>query len=68
MFCTQDEMDQLNQPEFKFSMNWLSFLTSLLESYQDLDDASCDDIIAEWHAERDHIRYCCQSFQPRLFP
>ncbi|CAG7786513.1 unnamed protein product [Allacma fusca] len=50
------EIETLNSPDFKYTMNWLQFMTSLLESYQDLDDASCDDVIREWQQERNKIR------------
>lgn len=38
-------------------MNWLQFLTSLLETYQDLDNPEVQDIIKEWQTERHAIRF-----------
>lgn len=37
-------------------MNWLQFLTSLLETYQDLDDPEVQEVIKEWQQERNSIR------------
>lgn len=38
-------------------MNWLQFLTSLLETYQDLEDPEALAIIKEWWQERNMIRF-----------
>lgn len=50
------EIETLNSPDFKYAMNWLQFLTSLLETYQDLDNPEVQDIIKEWQSERHIIR------------
>jgi len=46
----------LNSPDYKYSSNWLQFLTSLLETYQVLDAPDVQDIIKEWQLERNEIR------------
>ncbi|CAL8095148.1 unnamed protein product [Orchesella dallaii] len=52
----EHEIETLNSPDFKSAMNWLQFLTSLLETYQDLEDPEAQQIIKEWWHERNLIR------------
>jgi len=52
----QREIETLNTPSFKFDMNWQNFMTSLLETYQDIDDPEVQPIIRQWQEERNCTR------------
>lgn len=54
--CWQAEIETINDPNFKWSVNWLQVLQQLIEDYQDTDDPSCKRIISQWIQEREQIR------------
>lgn len=42
---------------FKENANWLQMLTQLIEDHQDYKDAEALEVVNEWMAERDYLRY-----------
>lgn len=52
----QSEIQTLNQPDFKWQVNWLQILQQLIEEHQEAEDEPSRQVIAQWIAERDQLR------------
>ena len=56
IFLLQSEIETLNNPQFKWHVNWLQVLQQLIEEHQDAEDESSRRLIQLWINERDELR------------
>lgn len=47
----------MNTQSFKENANWLQMLTQLIEDHQDYKDPEALEVLSEWMAERDYLRF-----------